>query len=76
MGRVKGGPESAPAFELLLAREGDQEDGVRRGDADRHDRAHERGDLSVVPVMNSMVRMPHKVAGSARITTNGSAKFW
>jgi hypothetical protein len=41
MARVKGGSEGAPPFELLLAREGDQEDGVRRGDADRHDRGGE-----------------------------------
>ena len=31
--------------------------------------------LSVVPVMNSIVTMPHKVAGSAKITTKGSPKF-
>jgi len=76
MGRVKGGSERAPPYELLLAREGDQKDGVRRGDADRHDRAHQRGNVERRPVMNSIVRMPTKVAGSARITTNGSAKFW
>ena len=34
------------------------------------------GTLSVVPVTNSMVRMPQKVAGRASITTNGSPKFW
>ena len=34
------------------------------------------GTLRVVPVMNSMVRMPQKVAGNARMTTNGSPKFW
>ena len=34
------------------------------------------GTLSVVPVTNSIVRMPQKVAGRARITTNGSPKFW
>ena len=34
------------------------------------------GTFSVVPVMNSMVTMPQKVAGSARSTTNGSPKFW
>ena len=34
------------------------------------------GTLSVVPVMNSIVTMPQNVAGSARITTNGSPKFW
>ena len=34
------------------------------------------GTLSVVPVMNSIVRIPQNVAGSARITTNGSPKFW
>ncbi len=34
------------------------------------------GTFSVVPVMNSIVTMPHSVAGSARITTNGSPKFW
>ena len=33
------------------------------------------GTLSVVPVMNSMVTMPQNVAGSARMTTNGSPKF-
>ena len=33
------------------------------------------GTLSVVPVMNSMVRMPQNVAGNARMTTNGSPKF-
>jgi LysR family transcriptional regulator, hydrogen peroxide-inducible genes activator len=34
------------------------------------------GTLSVVPVMNSIVTMPQKVAGNARITTKGSPKFW
>ena len=34
------------------------------------------GTLRLVPVMNSIVTMPHKVAGSARITTKGSPKFW
>jgi hypothetical protein len=34
------------------------------------------GTLSVVPVMNNIVTMPHKVAGNARITTKGSPKFW
>ena len=33
------------------------------------------GTLSVVPVMNSIVRMPHNVAGSARMTTNGIAEI-
>src|SRR5580704_3259386 len=33
------------------------------------------GTLSVVPVMNSIVMMPQKVAGSARITTNGSPEI-
>ena len=33
------------------------------------------GTLRVVPVMNSMVMMPQKVAGSARMTTSGSPKF-
>ena len=33
------------------------------------------GTLSVVPVMYSIVTMPQKVAGSARMTTNGSPKF-
>ena len=32
------------------------------------------GTLSVVPVMNSMVRMPHSVAGSARMTTKRIAE--
>jgi hypothetical protein len=34
------------------------------------------GTLSVVPVMNSIVTMPQKVIGKARITTTGSPKFW
>src|SRR6201993_2833235 len=34
--RVKGGSESAPPFELLLARKRHQQDGIRRGDANRH----------------------------------------
>lgn len=34
------------------------------------------GTFSVVPVMNSIVKMPHKVAGSAMMTTKGSPKFW
>src|SRR4029079_8690582 len=34
------------------------------------------GTLRVVPVTNSIVRIPHSVAGSARMTTNGSPKFW
>ena len=33
------------------------------------------GTFSVVPVMNSIVTMPQNVAGSARITTNGSPQF-
>src|SRR5580704_9515941 len=37
---VEGGPERAPAFELLLARKRHQQNGIRRGDANRHDRAH------------------------------------
>jgi hypothetical protein len=45
MARVKGGAERASPFELLLPRERDQQDGVRRGDANRHDRAHERRDV-------------------------------
>ena len=35
--------EGAHARLALLAREGDEQDRVRRGDADRHDRAHQRG---------------------------------
>ena len=34
------------------------------------------GTLRVVPVMKSIVRMPQNVAGKARMTTNGSPKFW
>jgi len=34
------------------------------------------GTLKLVPVMNSTVTIPHSVAGSAKITTNGSPKFW
>ena len=34
------------------------------------------GTLSVVPVANSMVTMPQKVAGRASSTTSGSPKFW
>src|SRR5262245_1227533 len=34
------------------------------------------GTLKLVPVVNSIVTIPHSVAGSARITTNGSPKFW
>ena len=34
------------------------------------------GTFSVVPVANSMVTMPQKVAGSASSTTSGSPKFW
>src|SRR5262245_20648273 len=41
---VKGGTERASPIELLFTRERDQENGIRRCDADRHDRAHQRGD--------------------------------
>ena len=50
-GRIRVWPASMAASnaglagELLLAREGDEQDRVRRGDADRHDRAHQRGNV-------------------------------
>src|SRR5258705_2892613 len=43
LARIKGSPKRAPAFELLLARKCHQKNGIRRGDANRHDRAHQRG---------------------------------
>jgi hypothetical protein len=39
-----------------------------------HDCSMSEGTLSVVP--NNITRMLDRVAGSARITTNGSPKFW
>ena len=43
MSRLDRGVEGFHAGQLLLAREGDEQDRVRRGNADRHDRAHQRG---------------------------------
>src|SRR5271165_3115816 len=44
MASVDRGPERRPAAELLFPREGDQQNRVRGGYADRHDGAHQRGD--------------------------------
>ena len=65
------------AGQLLLAREGDQQDGVRRGDADRHDRAHQRGHVER-RAGDEQHRDDAAQASPAGpgCTTNGSPKFW
>ena len=43
MSRIDRGLECGPAGELLFPREGDEQNGIRRGNANRHDRAHQGG---------------------------------
>ena len=59
--------ERGPAFALLLVREGDQQDAVRRRHADAHDRAHQaRHAERRVRHRKSIQTMPTNAPGKRR----------